>query len=240
MSNPLEPFLSGVQRMAPKSAVIPQGAEVRALSFEGLLAQARPGVAQSRLSRKPELEQELERLRNEAREAGRSEGREEGRALGFSEGHREGREAFEAAHTEALENFRGQLASLIAEAANSMGDWYEKAEREMTGLVLELAEKTILQELSQRPEATLALVRQALSEVTHAPSARLRVNPAAYPAVSAHGEALLAGAESLRELEIVEDPTLLGGAVIESDGGTIDASVERKLRLVRDELEDVA
>jgi flagellar biosynthesis/type III secretory pathway protein FliH len=60
--------------------------------------------------------------------------------------------------------------------------------------------------------------------------ARIRVNPFDVESLNASKEDLMALSTSLRSLEIVDDSAILGGCIIETDGGVVDASVDAQLQ----------
>ncbi|MCB8932711.1 MAG: hypothetical protein H6534_04640, partial [Chthonomonadaceae bacterium] len=64
----------------------------------------------------------------------------------------------------------------------------------------------------------------------------IRANVLDAPALSRHREELAALAPSLRQVDIVEDPTIRAGCVIETDGGVVEATVEQKLQRALQEL----
>lgn len=46
--------------------------------------------------------------------------------------------------------------------------------------------------------------------------------------------------KSVRAIEFVEDPEILGGCIIETDGGIIDATIKGKLNQLDNELGEAA
>ena len=69
-------------------------------------------------------------------------------------------------------------------------------------------------------------------EVTHSRTARLRVNPLDAHTVLQYRDELLAATRSLESIEVIADPAVSGGCVIETDGGTVGASIETQLEVV--------
>jgi flagellar assembly protein FliH len=167
------------------------------------------------------------------KDLGYAEGLEQGNVEGFAAGQAEG---YQTAYTEAanakqaeLDSLKDQFQSLIARVEDSMDAWYRGAEPEMAQLSVLIASRILARELRITPDSILAMTREAVSEVTHAKSARIRVNPFDLPVLEEHKSAIMAASASLRELEIIEDPDILAGCVIESDGGVIESLVDEKI-----------
>jgi flagellar biosynthesis/type III secretory pathway protein FliH len=62
------------------------------------------------------------------------------------------------------------------------------------------------------------------------------LNPYDSPVVKEHLNEIQAVAQSVRRVEVFEDPTLEGGCRIESDGGAIDATIRGQLELALEHL----
>lgn len=181
---------------------------------------------------------------DEARELGYTEGYERG----LSEGKEAGsRVAYQLASTEAsakrkaeLEVFTETLQGVLASANEAMARWYKLAEDEMGPIILEIAHKVLLAELKISRDSVLAIVKDAMTEVTHASQARLRINPFDSATMKEFKEEILACAPSVRGLEIVEDPSIEGGCVIETEGGHVDARIENKLQVIARSMKEAA
>lgn len=226
------------------------GAHVPVASFadtlstlEKIPARAKAAERPARAALDPDTQRRL------AREEGTAEGHAEGLRKGYEEGLEIGKimgreqayadvEAeFRAAADARLRTLEDALTEFSEGLEAATADWFRAAELALTPLVLRVAERVVTEELKLRPEAAAAIVADALGEVSHATHARVRVNPLHRPAVEAERDRLLAMAHSLRNLEITDDPSILGGCVIDTDGGVIDARIERKLDALGQALE---
>lgn len=165
-------------------------------------------------------------------------GHDEGFAAGHSEGYAAGLqtgreqalgEAREATSIE-LQRIAAELDSIAAGLRKAMEQWYRDAEESLALLSIAVAERLIAQELARSDEAARSIVREAIGEVTHAGTARIRVNPFASGALEKYRDELLALAPSVKNLEIVSDSSLGHGCVIETEGGVIDAQIRAKIR----------
>ncbi len=179
----------------------------------------------------------LDELRQEAKLTGFQEGYEQGLAKGHQEGFDHGYAQGRAqALAEIDANERAAEAryveSLNAESAllqRCAADWFAQAEISLGRLAVEIASRILRAEIEQRPETVLAIAKAALAEATNATRVRLRANPFHIPILRERKEALLALSPMLRDIELVEDEGIVGGCVIDSDGGVIDARIELQL-----------
>lgn len=179
---------------------------------------------------------ESARVRQEAVESGHAEGYRAGYAAGFEAGQERGtRHAHDAAEARYADEI-GRFVDGLEETGQAMLDaiqrWYGLAEESLAGLALVIAERVIAAELSTSKDAAVSIARDAIAEVTHATEARIRVHPFDSDAVRARASDLLMAAASLRSVEVVDDPAVPGGCVIETDGGVIDATIATKLRTI--------
>lgn len=180
------------------------------------------------------LEDPTERRRREAYEEGFQRGLTEGREVGEQEGFRQMVQLQSERVGQEIEAFRSDLQAALQDVEAAASEWISQAEEILAGLALKIAEQ-ILADQVRHPEAALPLARQALSEIQLVETVKLRVHPFHAESVRAHAEELLRAAQGLERIEIVEDPTLTGGCIVESDLGRIDATVQTQLRQIAEE-----
>jgi len=112
----------------------------------------------------------------------------------------------------------------------------ERSERELLELALGVAREVVQQELAGRPELWLGMIRAAVPRVVD--RIVLRLPPPLMAFLRGSQTALRASLADVKDLELVEDPSLpAGGCVIESRFGEVDIGVETQLEraLVREE-----
>jgi len=103
-------------------------------------------------------------------------------------------------------------------------------ERELLELALGVARKVVQQELAERPEIWLGMIRAAVKRAVDSERIALRVPPPLMAFLRGSLAALRASLEDVKDLELVEDPSLhAGGCVIESRLGEVDIGVETQL-----------
>lgn len=191
---------------------------------------------------------EIEQLKQASMNDGYDEGYSRGLELGLTEGHdRAFTEAYAKALAEAnakneamLAEFSRDLDKTVTAVLNALEDWTEQTEHKITAIVTEIARRVISTELETSRSAVFEIVREAIAEVTHSDSARIRINPWDARSMRDQKASIIAAAKSVRAIEFVEDPEILGGCIIETDGGIIDATIEGKLNQLDNELGEAA
>jgi len=165
---------------------------------------------------RPATERER-KLWRAAQEAGRAEGERAGYERGLAEGLKRAEAGLASA------------AQAVARAAEALAAERGAALRGARDLALEVAlavaKRIVRCEIARGPEVAARAVEAALAEAADATVVRLRVNPEEKTRL----EALLAG----RDLpELVADPAISpGGCVVETECGSLDATVEAQWAL---------
>jgi len=161
-----------------------------------------------------------------AREAGRAEGERAGYERGLAEG---------------LEQAEGQFASAAAamgKAAQALAAERRAALQAAKAVALEVAlavaRRIVRSEIERGAQVAARAVEAALSEAGDATVVRVRVNPDEKPQI----ERFL---EPGSVPELVADPTISpGGCVVETDCGSLDATVEAQWALAEAALREAA
>ncbi|MBS1718830.1 MAG: hypothetical protein JST35_00115 [Armatimonadetes bacterium] len=207
------------------------GIEAKAVPFTTVVERA--GEGQGRLSHEQRRRVTLNDLKEAARAdgfaQGLAEGVEAGKVVGYEEGFRAGSEKAEAmataAFTQEAEQFASDLASTSALIVAALQSYYERAEQELEALVGKIVADALDVTLKSDDDALLSLVRKAMAETTLSPKVRVRMNPFDVGRINKYKEILLQATHNVKDVELVEDPSITGGCVIDSEGGLIDASL---------------
>lgn len=115
--------------------------------------------------------------------------------------------------------------------------WLEKWEQNGVRLAIAIAEKIVRRELTQRPEITLGLVREALELASGSQTIKVYLHPEDHAALGqqvaslAHQVAQAAPAEILADAGVAR-----GGCVVQTEYGTIDQQIEAQLARITEEL----
>jgi flagellar biosynthesis/type III secretory pathway protein FliH len=139
------------------------------------------------------------------------------------------------------EGHRAGLAragAALAAAAAARDRRLAAVEREVAAIALEIARAVLGRELSTRPDAVVDLAARALAEARERREVTLRVHPDDAREVRA-AEGRLGAILARAPLAVREDAGLApGDAVVETDGGCIDARIETQLGELRRAVEE--
>jgi flagellar assembly protein FliH len=138
----------------------------------------------------------------------------------------------------------GQLATLLPALRQVVEDirhakqsWLMHWEQSGVRVAAAIAERLIRRELSQTPEITLTLVREALELAAGSSQLRVQMNPADHGTLGPQVQTLIAELSSLGSAEVVADPEISpGGCRVETRFGVIDQRYEAQLARIQEEL----
>jgi flagellar assembly protein FliH len=156
------------------------------------------------------------------------------RQLDKAEAHHRGvedglRRAREEAATEVKKAF-DQVAHALEDLAKMKRQLRVEGEHELVKLSLAVARRILYRELSTDPGSIEGIVHAALQKLQQREASKVRVWPAAVPAV----RAALDRIGSRSGIEIVPDPGLATGAILfETSLGDLDASIETQLQEIQ-------
>ncbi len=161
---------------------------------------------------------ELERLRQLETAEAHHRGVEDGLRRGREEASAEVKKAFD------------QVAHVLEELSKTKRKLRVDAEQELVKLSLAVARRILNRELSTDPASIEGIVHAALQKLQQREASKVRVWPAAVPAVRAALDRI--GTRS--GIEIVPDPGLATGAILfETSLGELDASIETQLQEIQ-------
>lgn len=191
-------------------------------AFTSVLAPVEKLQNKSKENRDDLHEQALQQALEEARKQGFQQGLIVGREKGQALAHAEHRAQLSAEVTQ----FQNDLCEVLESMKTALENWCKEAEEPLAKLAVLVATKLIGHELQTNPEIPLQMVKNALSEVVNAQSVRVRMHPNDLPLVQCQSDELMHSLANLREIEFVRDPKILGGCVVETSGGSLDARIE--------------
>ncbi|MFP4147216.1 MAG: flagellar assembly protein FliH [Halorhodospira sp.] len=178
--------------------------------------------------------EELEELRATARRQGHQEGYEAGQHEGFHAGYPEGLKAGLGDGRRAGATLVRRLRSLLDTLGRPLEQLDREAEDELLHLVFAVARQLIQRELRADPAHALQAVRQAIQELPgNGRAVTVYVHPEEYGFITEQ----LGTEASERGWSVVADAHLTpGGCVVTTETARVDASVERRLELVAEQL----
>lgn len=107
-----------------------------------------------------------------------------------------------------------------------------ETEQDLLRLAVRLAEKIVGREIQRDNKAVVNIVAAALQNARQQEKLTVRVNPASLPLVESEIGNFASGGRT-RFIDFVADPRVaVGGCLIESEVGTIDARLETQLRIL--------
>lgn len=181
---------------------------------------------------------------NQLRERVIEDSRKQGYGRGFDQGLAEGRDQalqqILIVEHEKLAEFTAGLQEALSSIEFAVADWLRASEPALAELGAVIASRIIGEELTMSPDKITSVVKEALKQVTHAKTAKIRLNPFDALAVRDRQDALLSAAESLEGIEIVSDSRIVAGCRIETEGGIIDGTIESQLTMAVQAIREAA
>jgi flagellar assembly protein FliH len=192
-------------------------------------------------SRSASLRQQvLDQERARGFQSGRDEGFAEGRSAGYQAGFDEAYSEASNEQAERLREFATGLQTVQDRLQESITEWFQQSEVELEAIAVEIAQKLVGAQLNLDRSFIIETTKAALQRLTEASTARIRLNPFDAVILSNAREELLSATASLRGIEIVEDSSIYGGCIIETERGAVDATIETRLELLEGGLEEAA
>jgi|CXWL01.1.fsa_nt_gi flagellar assembly protein FliH len=174
------------------------------------------------------------------RAVSKKEGFEEGYVHGFEQGEEDARQSVESRTEQTIQDFAHILQDKSDQVVFAAKAWANESEHLLAELSILIASRILGQELRLDHDTITAIAKDAIKEVLLAEKIRIRVNPFDVPIIAQRKQELLAVNKQLRDIEIVDDPSITGGCVVESDAGIVDASIETKLGLLFEAMKEAA
>jgi flagellar assembly protein FliH len=142
----------------------------------------------------------------------------------FTKGYAQGERAGLEAGGKRAEAMLRRVAQTIEEMGGLRQSLVQETERQMVQLALTLARRVVHREITLDPELAAALAHVALERLGTSAPATIRLNPEDYTIV-AQDAARWSGAP----VTVVPDPSIpRGGCLVESEFGSVDATIERQ------------
>ncbi|MEB3328516.1 MAG: FliH/SctL family protein [Candidatus Sericytochromatia bacterium] len=170
------------------------------------------------------------------RAAATEEGRRRGHAEGYAAGLEEAKAAVFGEYGRLLESLARAEAGYVADVAGREAALSQQLAR----LSVAIASKLLAVELAHGREAAVPLARVAIKHLTEKTQVRLRVHPLDMQTMVGAKQQLMLSVDGLAQLDLVADPAVgLGGCLIETRSGLIDARLSTQLAEVASELLEV-
>ncbi|HTQ40944.1 MAG TPA: FliH/SctL family protein [Pirellulales bacterium] len=136
-----------------------------------------------------------------------------------------------------LESLEPALQKVVNELSDARQAWLRHWEQTAVQLAAKIAQRVIRRELSQTPQITVDLVREALELAAGSPHIKISLHPDDFDALSGQIDRLTKEISRTAEAEIVPDMTVsVGGCRVETTQGMIDQQIESQLERIIAEL----
>lgn len=108
---------------------------------------------------------------------------------------------------------------------------YKEAENEIMELVIDIAQKVIMQELTQNKEVMMSLIKQSINKCTFKDNLTIRVSEDDFNFVNSNKERIIMLTEGINNLEIYCDKALTkGSCIVETPSGEINAGIDVQMK----------
>lgn len=168
---------------------------------------------------------EIQRLQEEAEQrekAAFERGLEQGRKEGHEKGVQEMQDTVQAKVSE--------LQRLLDGTVNATRQYFSKVEERLAGFAMSIARRIVGDTAENYREVAVKLASEALQMATERTRVVLRCHPDDYPHLMEAKDELKTISEGIKEVELETSPRLSRGSVVlETVGGSIDASIETML-----------
>ena len=182
---------------------------------------SRPGVIdREEVQARSQAHEIVQRAQSDARmiRGQAEEFRQRGYEEGYAAGHEEG---------------KAQLTETILTLNRETEARWKEIEPDMIRLAVRVAEKIIGHSLETDPDVIIQIVAEALTAARHQREIYVRVNPADYETVVSHKRELVDQLSRARDIDVRSDPNVTaGGCLVDSEVGTIDATLESQLSVL--------
>lgn len=152
-------------------------------------------------------------------------------------------DGYQAGYDKGLEEAREVMRKFDAAISDCVGSRVKllvEAQRDVLDIVLMVSRKVTLDALEADREKTSDLIMHVMEQLTDRSKVTIKVHPDFLPVVEQHRDRFLQQSNSLRELRIEADPRVkLGGCLIETPGGEIDARIESQFAVIEHSLRNL-
>lgn len=166
----------------------------------------------------------------ESRRAALAQGFEQGYAEGLKQGQADGERMVRVETQQRADGQINEIRQLVVGTEQAVFQLQEKVGQQVLNLAIELTRQILNQEITQNPQAILAIVRDAIAQISnHEKPAQLQVHPQDAETIRQfmNDELGFAGCRIVEDLRIAR-----GGCKIVSNSGEIDAQIETRWKRV--------
>jgi len=201
-----------------------RGTQHVAFNFDDMTAQANNYLGTVRAEAAKIVEQakqEAQTIRQQAEQAG----------------HQAAMRSVEQAIQKELATVLPALRQVIQDIHHAKQAWLRHWESAAIHVSTAIAQRVIRRELSQHPEITVNLVREAMELASRGSHLRIYLNPQDHEAIAEQVDTVVKELRSLSPTEVVTDAGITkGGCRVETEFGVVDQQFESQLKRIEEEL----
>jgi flagellar assembly protein FliH len=136
-----------------------------------------------------------------------------------------------------MESLLPALQKVVSELVDARQAWLRHWEQTAVSLAAKIAQRVIRRELSQSPQITVDLVREALELAAGSPQIKIVLHPDDFDTLKGQIDKLAKEISRAAEVELTPDMTVSpGGCRVETGQGIIDLQIESQLERIVSEL----
>lgn len=184
-----------------------------------------------------DAQQEAEQIRQDAFQQARQEGLEEARRE--QDALIEARSAERASQIveEKLGTVYPAMQAAVEGLHQEQVNWRQTWDATAVEICLSIAEKLVRHEIEAKPESVRAMMSEALKLASGTQQIRFHLNPIDVEHLGQNTQNFIMNLTGCQHCEILEDESITpGGCFIETQHGTIDATIETQLERISQEL----
>jgi len=152
---------------------------------------------------------------------------------GLQEGLQKAKDKIEQDFVDATRTLLNTCQQLDTVRETIIGNSYE----ELQNFALSIAERIVRICVREQDSTIIATIEEALQKAVKSDEFTVYINPEDYETVTANSTEMIAGLTGLNKIAIKKDITVeRGGAKIESDNCTIDATIASQFDVIREEI----
>ena len=211
-----------------------------AFNFDDIQQRCRQDVEQANRQAREVREAahlEAETIRREEFEKSRQEGLKQGLQDADEDVQRRAEELANRWVDERLETALPALQGIVDGLDREREHWLSEWESALIRISVAIAEKIVCRTIEVQPNISIEMIREALRLVTTNTKLLVRLNPADREQIGDFQDRFSTVLSSVAEVSIVADDSItLGGCLLESEHGIIDARLESQLQRIATEL----
>jgi len=156
---------------------------------------------------------------------------------GFQEGCLDAERRLRETAEEKIKEERERVDQFVQGMHAQFQQLYQKGEQAVIRFSIAIAKQIIKREIQLDPEVILIQIREAMKRVLGVDKIRLRINPEDEHLVRHNRQAILAGADSIRDMVVETDDQMeRGSCIIESESGNVDSRFSTQIKKIEEAL----